>query len=107
MTPLSLRTGRSDDGTLVLAATGELDVSNVNTFSDALATAISASSTDGQIVTVDLREVEYLDSAAINALYHHPDRIRLVANPILIPVLKVSGLTDVVTVQPAAPTADD
>jgi anti-anti-sigma factor len=106
MTPLSLRTRRSDDGTVVLTATGELDLSNVGTFADALANAVSSSSTDGGVVTVDLREIEYLDSAAINTLYDHPDRIRLVANPILIPVLRISGLADVVPVEPATPMVD-
>lgn len=35
-TPLSLDTVRRGDGTLVLRATGELDLSNVDAFRDAL-----------------------------------------------------------------------
>lgn len=99
VTPLSLSTGRSDDGSVVLAAAGELDLSNITTFTEALADALTASAK----VTVDLRNIEYLDSAAINVLYYHPDQIRLIANPVLMPVLKVSGLADVVPVEPVAP----
>ena len=40
------------------------------------------------------------DSGAINALFTHADRVRLIVNPILMPVLTVSGLTDVTTVEP-------
>ncbi len=54
---------------------------------------------DGGVLTIDLTGVEYLDSAAIDALFGHADRIRLVVNPILMPVLKVSGLANVTTVE--------
>ena len=52
-------------------------------------------------MTVDLTGVEYLDSGAINALFGHAASLRLIANPILMPVLQISGLTDVATVEPA------
>ena len=57
-------------------------------------------------LTVDLSAVEYLDSAAINALFTHADRINLVASALLMPVLTISGLTELVTIEPAPPTAD-
>jgi anti-anti-sigma factor len=98
-TPLSLAIDSRDDGTLMLRATGELDLSNIDAFADALAAVAAAA--DGEAFTVDLSEVDYLDSGAINALYEHTDRIRVIANPILMPVLKVSGLADVLSIESA------
>ncbi len=43
--------------------------------------------------------MEYLDSAGINALYEHVARVRLIAAPLLVPVLTVAGLADVVSVR--------
>lgn len=63
----------------------------------------AATGSDGAVL-VDLSAVEYLDSAAINALAAHADRIELIAHPILMPVLKVSGLTELTAIVPAPPT---
>lgn len=101
-TPLRLRTDRRDDGALVLVAAGELDLSNIGTFADAIAHAVSAGA-DGSSLHVDLSAVEYLDSGAINVLFDHADSIELMVNPVLLPVLRVSGLTDVASVRPASP----
>jgi hypothetical protein len=43
--------------------------------------------------------VEYLDSAAINALYARSDHIRLIAHPTLMSVLRISGLAELVTIE--------
>lgn len=101
-TPLQLRTDRRDDGALVLVAAGELDLSNIGVFSDAIAHAVSAGN-DGSPLHIDLSAIEYLDSGAINVLFDHADSIELVVNPILLAVLTVSGLTDVASVRPASP----
>jgi anti-anti-sigma factor len=101
-TPLRLRTDRRDDGALVLIAAGELDLSNIGAFSDAIAHAITAG-IDGSPLHVDLSAVEYLDSGAINVLFDHADSIDVLVNPILLPVLTVSGLTDVASVRSASP----
>jgi hypothetical protein len=50
--------------------------------------------------------VEYLDSGGINVLFAHANDIHLMANPLLIPVLKISGLTDVASVESAGPQGD-
>ncbi|MCT7661140.1 STAS domain-containing protein [Mycobacterium deserti] len=100
-TPLNVTTRRRDDGRVVLSAVGELDLSNVDAFGRALAEA-----TDGAMVTVDFSGVEYLDSAAINLLFAHTEHIELVVNPILLPVLKISGLADVVDVHSAPPASE-
>jgi len=98
-TPLSVSTGLRDDGTVVVSATGELDMSNVDALSTAIAEAMTPASQDGGVLTIDLTGVEYLDSAAINTLYGHADRPHLIVNPILMPVLTISGLTDVTRVE--------
>jgi anti-anti-sigma factor len=102
-TPLRLDTDRRADGVLVLSASGEIDLSNVDAFTDALSGAVNTSN-DGAVLTVDFSEVEYLDSGAINTLFAYTDQIRLIANPVLMPVLTVSGLTDVVSIEPAGPS---
>lgn len=101
-TQLRVDTERGDDGRVVLHAIGEIDASNVATFADALDAA--AAEAPGS-VTVDLSAVGYLDSAAINALVAHAGSLHIVANPMLIPVLRISGVAELATVH-AAPPAD-
>ena len=93
-TPLELSTRRSPDGTPVVAAVGEIDMSNAGQFRDALGLAAP----EGGRFVVDLTGVGYLDSAGINALFAHASRIQLVASPLLVPVLTVSGLSDITSV---------
>ena len=84
-TPLTLTPTRRPDGVTVLTAVGEIDMTN----SECLATAISAA--EGRLV-VDLTGVDYLDSAGLNVLFAHSDRLELIASPLLEPVLTISGL---------------
>nr|WP_090273785.1 STAS domain-containing protein [Mycolicibacterium komanii]CRL66679.1 anti-sigma-factor antagonist [Mycolicibacterium komanii] len=101
-TPLGVHTDRPGDGTVVLSVTGELDLSNVEAFTGALAAAVGRHGQETGRLAVDLAAVEYLDSAAINALFEHAAQIRrIVANPILMSVLTISGLTSVVEVAAA------
>jgi anti-anti-sigma factor len=95
---LTLDTTRLRDGRTVLTAAGEIDLSNINVFRQALAEAIPQAASAGAPVTVDLSAVEYLDSAAINALYDLADRLHLIANPVLMRSLSVSGLAELVTI---------
>jgi anti-anti-sigma factor len=97
-TLLTLDTARSSDGKLVLTATGEIDLSNVETFGDVLTAAVTDS---GGTLTVDLSGVEYLDSAAVNVLFPHADHIRLIAHPFLVRVFTISGLSELAVVEPA------
>jgi anti-sigma B factor antagonist len=94
-TPLELSTGCGADGTPVVTAVGEIDMSNADRFRDALGEVAP----DGGRFVVDLTGVEYLDSAGINALFAYASRIRLIAGPLLAPVLTISGLADI-TVPP-------
>lgn len=97
-TPLSVRIERAADGQLVLLAAGEIDASNVASFAEALN---AGATDDAEILTVDLSEVQYLDSAAINALVPHAESLQIIANPVLMRVLRVSGLTELAKVSPA------
>ncbi len=106
-TSLTLETERSGDGQLVLTAVGEIDLSNVDAFDQALTTAVSEIAEGGGTLTVDLSGVEYLDSAAVNALFPHADHIRLIAHPFLIRAFSVSGLSELADVEPAPRRFDD
>lgn len=66
-------------------------MSNIDALADALST------TPGPLV-LDLTDVEYLDSAGLSVLFAHADRLELIATPLLAPVLRVSGLSDLTTV---------
>ena len=96
-TLVTVSTDRGPDGQVVVTAIGELDMSNVDRFSDAVAAALTQA--DGKPVRLDLQGIEYLDSGAINALFACGDRVRVVVNPILLPVLRISGITDVMSVE--------
>jgi anti-sigma B factor antagonist len=93
-TPLELSTRQGDDGRPVLDAIGEVDMSNAIAFRDAL----SQAGATGTAFTVDLTGVNYLDSAGLTALLPYAPRIRIIATPVLAPVLAVSGLDPVTTV---------
>jgi anti-anti-sigma factor len=104
---LTLDTAHSEDGKHVLIATGEIDLSNIDAFKQALTNAITDTASSGGTFSVDLSGVEYLDSAAINALYARAEHIDdLIADPLLMSSLTISGLTEVITVAPASPTAE-
>ena len=98
-TQLGVLTSLRDDGMAVLTVNGEIDMSNVGVFTTAIDDAMTPASHDGGVLRIDLTGVEYLDSAAIDVLFGHADRIRLIVNPILMPVLKISGLTNVTSVE--------
>jgi anti-anti-sigma factor len=102
-TSLTLDTARRNDGRLVLIASGEIDLSNIDTFTEALTTAIVDNTEPDATLTVDLSAVSYLDSAAINALFTHAQRIHVIAEPRLIRVFTISGLAELTTVESAPP----
>jgi anti-anti-sigma factor len=105
-TSLTLDTVRGNDGKPVLIAAGEIDLSNIDTFTQALTAAVTETASSGGTLTVDLSAVEYLDSAAINALFPHAEHIRVIAQPLLIRVFAISGLTELATIEPAPPKAE-
>ncbi|RDH79651.1 anti-sigma factor antagonist [Mycolicibacterium moriokaense] len=96
-TPLSISTG--GQGRPVLIVSGEIDMSNVEAFEGSLVDACAE--VRHGLLTVDLSGVDYIDSGGINVLFGYADEIELIANPILMPVLKISGLADVVNIRSA------
>ncbi|MBJ7337004.1 STAS domain-containing protein [Mycolicibacterium sp.] len=100
-TPLTLNTDRDADGEPRVVAVGEIDLSNVDVFTEALATASAGTR---RPITVDMSAVKYLDSAGINVLFDHADvvdRLHLIVHPFLIRVLTISGLTEIAVVESA------
>lgn len=104
-TPLTLDTARIGDGKFVLVVEGEIDLSNIDVFNQALSGATTEATGSEKALLVDISAVEYLDSAAISALAAHADRIELLANPILMSVLRISGLSELTKVEAAPPAA--
>jgi anti-sigma B factor antagonist len=92
--PLKLSTRQDSHGNTVLAAAGEIDMSNAADCRDAL----SQAGRSAAAFTVDITGVDYLDSAGLTALLPYANRIKIIATAILAPVLSVTGLDAVTTV---------
>jgi anti-anti-sigma factor len=106
-TSLALDTAHPESGTLVLIAGGEIDLGNVDEFKQALTAVTAEAGTSGATLVVDLSGVEYLDSAAINVLCDRAAGIAvLIANPLLMSTFTISGLAELVAVQPASPATE-
>jgi anti-anti-sigma factor len=103
---LTLDSARRDDGKPVLIAAGEIDLSNIDKFTQALTTAITETAGSDGMLTVDLSAVEYLDSAAINALFANAEHIQLIANPLMMRVFEINGLTELASIEAAPPRAE-
>ncbi len=105
-TPLTLNTDRDAAGGPRVVAVGEIDLSNVDVFSEALAAASGGTRSP---ITVDMSAVKYLDSAGINVLFDHADevdRLHLIVHPFLVRVLTITGLSEIATVEPASVAAE-
>lgn len=101
-TQLTVNTDRGPDGTTRVVATGEIDLSNIHDFIRALTTASAGSRSP---MTIDLSTVKYLDSAGINALFDHADKVddlRVIVHPLLIRVLTICGFNKIANLESAA-----
>ncbi|OBF37979.1 anti-anti-sigma factor [Mycobacterium sp. ACS1612] len=82
----------------VVTARGDIDLANVNEFSDVLTAAAAGS----DALTVDLSEVTYCDSAAVRALFSVAATTKLSlivpASGSITTLLSISGLDRVATV---------
>lgn len=105
-TSLTLDTARSGDGGLVLVAVGEIDLSNVESFAQALTAAVEEAEGDDGLLTVDLSGVEYLDSAGVNVLFPFASHIRVIAHPVLVRVFDISGLAELAPVEASPQEVD-
>ena len=104
-TSLTLDTTRCDDETRADRGGGNRSKQH-RRIDQALTTAVAEAVGSGGKLTVDLSAVEYLDSSAISALAARADHINLTAHPLLMSVLTISGLSELVTIEPAPPTAE-
>jgi anti-sigma B factor antagonist len=98
---LTLNTDQGPDGTPRVTATGEIDLSNVAQLVRALQTASAGTR---RPMTIDLSTVKYLDSAGINALFDHADRVdglHIIVHRLLVRVLTISGLDKIATLEAA------
>jgi anti-sigma B factor antagonist len=93
-TALELSHCHDPNGTAIVAARGEIDMSNAGSLRDALRHAAP----NGDLLIVDLSAVEYLDSAGLTALLDYLPGLRLIANPLIEPILTMSGLGAITTV---------
>jgi anti-sigma B factor antagonist len=103
---LALHTDRGPDGMPWLTATGEIDLSNVAQFRHALHTTSAGSR---EPITIDLSTIKYIDSAGINALFDHADRVdglHIIVHRLLVRVLTISGLDKVARLQSGPASAD-
>lgn len=98
-TPLSISATRLADGTPVLAAAGEIDTNNCAQLDSAIRAALRQEAKDGRALVVDLSAVGYLDSAGLGVLFDYVERVEVVANSLLAPVLTMTGLTGVMKVR--------
>jgi anti-anti-sigma factor len=92
---LEITTGPATDGTPTMAVVGEIDLSNVAEFDAHLAAAVGP---DNRLV-VDLTRVDYLDSAALAALFSHAAHIDIHISPLNERLFSVYGLDQVTTVR--------
>jgi anti-anti-sigma factor len=98
---LTLNTDHGPNGTSRVTATGEIDLSNVAKFIQALNTASAGIQ---RPITIDLSTIKYLDSAGINALFDHADKVdglHIIVHPLLVRVLTISGLDQIATLEAA------
>ena len=100
-TPLSITTDHRDDGTLVLTATGEIDLSNLEAFADALSDGSAAWRATVRRSPSTSPEWSIWTAVPSTRCSVTPSACDVIANPILMPVLTISGLTDVASVEPA------
>ncbi|KRE33660.1 hypothetical protein ASG82_21505 [Mycobacterium sp. Soil538] len=95
----------ADNECLRFTTAGEIDLSNIAAFKQALTDAVAEATRRSVRLLVDLAGVTYLDSAAINALYASADRVTTIIAPSLLKTtLRVSGLAEVVHVEVASGT---
>ena len=92
---LEITTGSAADGTPSMTVVGEIDLSNVDEFTEGLRAAVGP---EGRLL-VDLTRVDYLDSAALAVLFSHADRVDIRISPLNQRLFNVYGLDQVTSVR--------
>ena len=97
---LEIQSTANADGSATLTVAGEIDMASAPQFRQALDAAASSHSA----INVDLSGVTFFDSAGVSALFSyatkHRIKLTLGNNPTVATVIRVTGLDQVVTVQP-------
>jgi anti-sigma B factor antagonist len=107
-----IETSTLEDGTVVVAVEGELDLFVAPAFKDELLNAIRAA---GNSVVVDLTLCGFLDSSALNALVHArndldggtPSFSLVISEPNVLRIFEISHLDHLFTIYPDRTTALD
>ena len=104
-----VRTERIADRELLISVSGELDLHSVGSLQDALDEAISGT---GEVVVVDLGEVELIDSIALGALARASRRLRETSGALGVvasnaDVVRAFEITSLDRVIPMASTTDE
>jgi anti-anti-sigma factor len=101
---------RTEGGDVRLALGGEIDLDNASTVEGQLVAAITNHT---ERVTLDLTDVEYLDSAGLRVLFHLVDRLTTLqigvtlVSPLTSPsrrAIELSGLGTLVRMDPPSPS---
>jgi anti-sigma B factor antagonist len=102
-----------DDGTVVVAITGDIDMATAQAFRDALDDGIQ----HAQDVVVDLGAVSFMDSTGLNALIRAAQRVQKgvgaislrAPSPSVRRLLEISGVENIFAIEPnsAETGADD
>jgi anti-anti-sigma factor len=107
MTDATVHIKEVDDAALRVVVAGEIDLANATDVEKQILDAISNQLTD---VTLDLRDVEYLDSAGLRVLFTLATRLATLQIGLVLlvspespirRVLEVSGVTAAIPVRPA------
>jgi len=96
---LEIQSETNRDGSAALTVAGEIDMASAPQFRQALEEAAGTH----PAIEIDLRNVTYFDSAGVDALFTYATKHRIKLyigdNPTLAAVIKITGLTHVVTLQ--------
>lgn len=96
---LDISVAEDGDGSVTARVAGEIDLSNVEAFRQALDTGADP----GRRLSVDLSLVTYIDSAGMGVLFaraaHGPLEVRLQPDSIVAPLIDITRLGDVATIR--------
>ena len=105
-TPLTLETARHDDGKVVLIRCRRNRPEQRRRIQTRPHSRQYRISRQWRNPDCRSQRVEYLDSAAINALFARAEPINVIAHPLLMSIFTISGLSELATVEPASSTAE-
>jgi anti-anti-sigma factor len=101
-TNFAIEQSQDDSGDLVMALSGELDISSADNFRQVMENVIAM---DPGTVVFDLGELTFIDSSGIAVMVHAANNITVVelrhASSIIRRVVEATGLSDVLRLSPS------